>query len=129
MRAMPARLVTLVRVAALVGLMALPAASARAETITIRMATVAPEGSSWANLLRSWAREIETVTAGSVKVRWYFGGATGDELETFAGIQKGHLDGMASGGVICERLAPSMRIQGMPGVFQSREEAAYVMER
>jgi TRAP-type C4-dicarboxylate transport system substrate-binding protein len=129
MRAAPAGLVTLVRVGALVGLIALPAGSARAENITVRMATVAPEGSAWANLLRSWAREIETVTAGSVKVRWYFGGATGDELETFAGIQKGHLDGMASGGMICERLAPSMRIQGMPGVFQSREEAAYVMER
>jgi len=64
-----------------------------------------------------------------VRAKWYFGGITGDELETFDGIQKGHLDGIASGGMICERLAPSMKVQGLAGVFQSREEAQYVMER
>jgi TRAP-type transport system periplasmic protein len=102
---------------------------ARAEPITVRMASVAPEGSAWANLLRSWARELEIDTGGAVRVKWYFGGITGDELETFDGIGKGHLDGIASGGMICERLAPSMKIQGLAGVFQSRQEAAYVMER
>ena len=108
---------------------ATPATPVRAEPVTIRMATVAPEGSTWANLLRSWARELETTTGGSVKVRWYLSGATGDELESFEGIRRGHLDGIGSGGMICERLAPSMRIQDMAGVFQSREEAGYVMER
>jgi TRAP-type C4-dicarboxylate transport system substrate-binding protein len=79
--------------------------------------------------LHDWARELEAVSAGAVRVKWYFSGITGDELETFDGIQKGHLDGIASGGMICERLAPSMKIQGLAGVFQSREEAGYVMER
>jgi TRAP-type C4-dicarboxylate transport system substrate-binding protein len=110
-------------------LVAALAGSAAAEPITMRMASVAPEGSAWANLLRSWARELESVSGGAVKVRWYFSGVTGDELETFDGIQKGHLDGIASGGMICERLAPSMKVQGLAGVFQSRDEAAYVMER
>jgi TRAP-type C4-dicarboxylate transport system substrate-binding protein len=102
---------------------------ARAEPVVLRMASVAPEGSAWANLLRDWARELDAVTGGAVKAKWYFSGITGDELETFAGIEKGNLDGIASGGMICERLAPSMKIQGLSGVFQSREEAAYVMER
>ena len=44
-------------------------------------------------------------------------------------IRNGNVDGIASGGMICERLAPSMKVQGLAGVFQSREEAAYVMER
>ncbi|HEY1584320.1 MAG TPA: TRAP transporter substrate-binding protein DctP [Polyangia bacterium] len=100
-----------------------------AEPITLRMSCVAPEGSAWAILLRDWARELELMSAGAVRVRWYFSGITGDELETFDGINKGHLDGIASGGMICERLAPSMKVQGLAGVFQSREEAAYVMER
>src|SRR6185312_4983061 len=56
-------------------------------------------------------------------------GITGDELETLDGINKGHLDGVASGGMLCERLAPSLKVQGLAGVFQSREEAAYVVER
>ncbi|MCU1277250.1 MAG: TRAP-type C4-dicarboxylate transporter, periplasmic component [bacterium] len=105
------------------------AGPAAAEPITMRMASVAPEGSAWANLLRNWARELEAVSGGAVRVKWYFSGITGDELETFDGIEKGHLDGIASGGMICERLAPSMKVQGLAGVFQSRDEAAYVMER
>ena len=106
------------------------AGGARAdEPIVVRMASVAPGGRVWANLLPDWARELEAVSHGSMRARWYFSGITGDELETFAGIQKGHLDGIASGGMICERLAPSMKVQGLAGVFQSREEAAYVMER
>jgi TRAP-type C4-dicarboxylate transport system substrate-binding protein len=103
--------------------------SAAADPIVVRMASVAPEGSAWANLLRDWAQELEAVSGGAVRAKWYFSGITGDELETFEGIRKNHLDGIASGGMICERLAPSMKIQGLAGVFQSREEAAYVMER
>ncbi|MGZ3443926.1 MAG: TRAP transporter substrate-binding protein DctP [Polyangia bacterium] len=110
-------------------LVAALAGSAAAEPITMRMASVAPEGSAWANLLGSWGRELEAVSGGAVRVKWYFSGITGDELETFDGIQKGHLDGIASGGMICERMAPSMKVQGLAGVFQSRDEAAYVMER
>ncbi len=114
--------VVIVAVAALAG-------RAAAEPIVMRLASVAPEGSAWANLLRDWSRELEATTAGALRVRWYFSGMTGDEIATFDGIRKGHLDGIASGGMICERLAPSMKIQGLAGVFQSREEASYVMDR
>jgi TRAP-type C4-dicarboxylate transport system substrate-binding protein len=102
---------------------------ARAEPVTLRMASVAPEGSAWANLLHGLARELAVATHGQVEFKWYLGGVTGDELETFAAIEKGYLDGMASGGMVCERLAPSMRIQGLAGVFQSRDETAFVMDR
>jgi TRAP-type transport system periplasmic protein len=117
------------KLAALAAFVALAGNAVADEPVVVRMATVAPEGSAWANLLRNWGRELETVSHGAMRARWYFGGVTGDELETFDGIQKGHLDGIASGGMICERLAPSMKVQGLAGVFQSREEAQYVMER
>jgi TRAP-type C4-dicarboxylate transport system substrate-binding protein len=102
---------------------------ARAEPVVIRMATVAPEGSQWAKLLGGAGHELEQMTRGAVKMKWYFGAVTGDELETFEGIKHGHLDGIASGGMVCERLSPSMKIQGLTGMFQSRDEASYVMER
>lgn len=108
---------------------ALAPSAANGDPVVVRMSTVAPEGSAWANLLRDWARETNTISGGTVRIKWYFGGITGDELLSFAGIAAGHLDGIASGGMVCERLAPSMRIQGFPGVFQSRREAAYVIER
>jgi len=102
---------------------------AHADPVLVRWATVAPEGSAWAKLLAHYGKELEQVTGGAVKVKWYFGAITGDELETLDGIRRGHLDGIASGGMVCERLAPSMRIQGLSGMFQSRDEASYVMER
>jgi TRAP-type C4-dicarboxylate transport system substrate-binding protein len=44
-------------------------------------------------------------------------------------MRKGQLDGVASGQMLCERLAPSMRITRLPGMFQDREETAEVMNR
>jgi TRAP-type transport system periplasmic protein len=122
------RRVTLAVAVAVVGFVAAHS-SARAEPTTLRIATVAPDGSAWANLFRAFTRELDAATHGELKLKFYFGGVTGDEPATFDAIQKGHLDGIASGGMICERLSPSMRIQGLAGVFQSRDEAEYVMSR
>jgi TRAP-type C4-dicarboxylate transport system substrate-binding protein len=97
--------------------------------IRLRMGTVAPNGSAWAHELTSMARELEVLTNGQVGVKWYMGGVAGGELEMYDRVRKGQLDGMASGGMVCERLSPTMRIQGLLGVFQSRDEAAYVMNQ
>ncbi len=94
---------------------------------TLRLATVAPAGSAWANELQAWAREMESAAKNALKVRWYFGAVTGDEEETFERLKRGQLDGTASGGMICGMVAPSMLVMRLPGVFQSREEAAHVM--
>jgi TRAP-type C4-dicarboxylate transport system substrate-binding protein len=100
-----------------------------ATPVTLRLASVAPDGSAWANLLHRFAEELTLATHGELKAKLYLGGTTGDELETFLAMKKGQVDGMASGGIVCERLAPTMRVQGLAGVFQSRDETAYVMER
>ena len=41
-------------------------------------------------------------------------------------VKRGQLDGVASGGMMCQRLAPTMRVVRVVGLFQSREEALYV---
>jgi TRAP-type C4-dicarboxylate transport system substrate-binding protein len=95
----------------------------------LRFATVAPDGTEWARLTRSFAREIEQETHGEVQVKWYFGGIAGDEKEMIARIRRGQLDGVASGGMACSRLAPTMKVIRIVGLFQSREEALYVLGR
>jgi TRAP-type C4-dicarboxylate transport system substrate-binding protein len=80
-------------------------------------------------MLRETAAEIESGTGGAVKMKWYFGGITGDELETLARAQKGLLDGFGSGGMACERIMPSMKVTRLIAVFQSREEASYIARR
>jgi TRAP-type transport system periplasmic protein len=105
-------------------------ADAHAEpTRVLRFATIAPEGTAWARLARSFAREIEQETRGEVQARWYFGGIAGDEQEMVARVRRGQLDGIASAGMMCQRLAPTLRVIRVVGLFQSREEALYVLGR
>jgi TRAP-type transport system periplasmic protein len=96
---------------------------------TLRMATPAPEGTAWARELKSFSREVEAGTHGDVRMKWYLGGIAGDELQIGERIKRDQLDGAGAGGMLCERLAPSMRVLRLLGVFQSRAEAAYVMQR
>jgi TRAP-type C4-dicarboxylate transport system substrate-binding protein len=105
----------------------LAAASAWGEPKTLRMASVAPSGSAWANEMKGFAREIEQRTGGRVRVKWYFNAVAGDEGEMAARVGRGQLDGMASGGMVCQTAAPSMRVLRIPGLFQTGEEANHVV--
>ena len=53
---------------------------ARAQN-TFKIATLAPEGSSWMKLYHEWAQRIETDTSGRVKIKFYSGGVQGDERD------------------------------------------------
>jgi TRAP-type C4-dicarboxylate transport system substrate-binding protein len=105
------------------------AASARAEEVTLRMGTMAPEGTAWARELNAVSREVAARTGGQVRIKWYFGGIAGDEPTMGARIRRGQLDGAASGGPLCEALAPSMRVMRVVGMLMTAREATYVAGR
>jgi TRAP-type C4-dicarboxylate transport system substrate-binding protein len=106
----------------------LVAATASAEPIRIRMAAVAPEGSSWAHEFHTVDRDVQRLTNGEVQLKWYLGGIAGDELTALERVRRGQLDGVA-GAMFCDRLAPSMRVGRVVGLFQNRDEWDYVMSR
>src|SRR6476469_3083980 len=116
------------RLGLLLPLVTVFATTARGETV-VRLASAAPEGTAWARELRNVGRDVEMATGGEVKVKWYFGGIAGDELQAGERIRRGQLDGAASGGMLCMRLAPSMRVLRIFGMFQNRDESAYVLGR
>jgi TRAP-type C4-dicarboxylate transport system substrate-binding protein len=109
----------------------LVAQSVRADEshVVIRIGTVVPEGTSWARELKAFTREIATATNGKVQVKLYLGGIAGDEMQAWDRIKRQQLDGAFSGGMLCERIAPSFRVMRIPGLFQSRDENAYVLGR
>jgi TRAP-type C4-dicarboxylate transport system substrate-binding protein len=108
--------------------MALTAGSAQARTV-LRLATVAPDGTAWARELKAFSRDLEVQTQGELSAKWYFGGIAGDDVQVGERIQRGQLDGVASGGMLCQALSPSMRVMRVQGVFQNRDEGAYVLSR
>jgi TRAP-type C4-dicarboxylate transport system substrate-binding protein len=110
----------------LVVLCAAPAA--RGENV-LRMATAAPDGSGWARELTNFTRQVLADTHGGLRIKWYFGGTAGGELEMGERMKRGQLDGVASGGMLCHKHAPSTRVARVRGLFLDREESAYVRER
>ena len=113
--------------ACLLALLMLLGGVAHGETI-LRMAAIAPDGSPWTRELKAFAREVETRTNGRVRLKWYWGAIAGDELQALDRIKRDQLDGEA-GAQICDRVAPSLRVMRMLGLFQSWDEALYVVSR
>jgi TRAP-type C4-dicarboxylate transport system substrate-binding protein len=103
--------------------------TAAAQPVVLRMATAAPEGTAWAREGHSFERDVSELTHGQVHMKWYLGGIAGDELQMLDRIKREQLDGVASAGMLCSRLAPSMRALRIVGLFQSRDESASVTGR
>ena len=104
------------------------AGTAHADRTVLRLATAAPDATSWAKELRAFGRDVEASTDGQVAIKWYMGGMAGDEKEALGRIGKAQLDGMASG-IICGEVAPSMRALNVPGIVRDRDEANYVSQK
>lgn len=100
----------------------------RAEPVTLRLAAIAPDGTAWARELRAFARDVESNTHGELRIKWYLGGVAGDELTALERVRHGQLDGEA-GAIFCQRLAPSLRVVRLVGLYRTRDEAIYVMGR
>jgi TRAP-type transport system periplasmic protein len=97
------------------------------DAIKLRIATPAPDGTSWAHAFRKFEREVSQQTGGKVHIKTYYGGVAGTEAEVLKLLEAGKLDGMISGGPTCNRLIPSMRIFDVFGLFQHQQEASYVL--
>jgi TRAP-type C4-dicarboxylate transport system substrate-binding protein len=95
----------------------------------LRLASAVPEGTAWAREGKAFAREVEALTHGQVHIKWYLSGIAGDEMQVGERIQRRQLDGVGSGGPLCAKLAPSMRVTRLLGLFQDRDESAYVLGR
>ena len=117
------------RVASAVCALSLAASTAAgAETVTLRMATVAPDGTAWARELKAYARDSEALSNGEIRIKLYLGGIAGDEAAIPDRMKKGQLDGEMAA-VTCERMAPSLRVLRIPGLIRRRDEATYIIDR
>lgn len=102
----------------------LPAA---AEQRVLRVATIAPDGTAWARELKAFARGVLPDTGGQVEIKLYLGGIAGDDVQAAERIKRGQLDGVGSGGVLCDRLSPTMR--AVHALADDRAAAAYALGR
>jgi len=109
--------------------LAAAARTAAADNVEIRMATLAPDGSSWMKILNKGSAEVEKKTEKRVSIKYYAGGTQGDERDVVRKINLGELDGAAVTSVGLAMIDESIRVLELPRMFKSPEELDYVADK
>jgi TRAP-type C4-dicarboxylate transport system substrate-binding protein len=105
------------------------AGRASAGNAELRIATLAPSGSPWMEVLDKAAGEVKDKTAGRVTFKYFEGGQQGDERDFVRKIKLGQLDGAAVTAVGLSMIDESIRVLELPMMFQSAEELDYVADK
>ena len=102
--------------------------AAFSKPLTIKIATLAPEGSSWMNIMREMAGEVLEKTDGQVKIKIYPGGIQGDERDVIRKMRAGQLHGGGFTGNGLGVILPSVRVLEIPFLFDSYDEIQAVVK-
>ena len=106
------------------GLAAIPAGAA-----TIKIATVAPDGTAWMREMRAAGEAVKTRTEGRVEIKYYPGGVMGDSATVLRKIKIGQLQGGAFTGSEASLIAKDAQIYSLPFTFRSEAEIEQVRTR
>ena len=101
---------------------------AAAAQTTLKLATMAPDGSIWMQALADAKAEIETATAGAVKVKIYPGGIMGSEQDVLFKIKTGQLHGGGFLGYAIGVVCPDVGALMFPMVFRNYDEVDRTLE-
>lgn len=96
---------------------------------TLKLATMAPDGSVWMQALFDAKTEIETATGGAVKLKIYPGGIMGSEKDVLFKIKTGQLQGGGFMGYAIGKICPDVNALMFPMVFRDYGEVDRVLEK
>jgi TRAP-type C4-dicarboxylate transport system substrate-binding protein len=84
---------------------------------TIRIASLAPPGSSFVKVLKAWSRTLQKETEGRVELRVFSGGSEGSDRDLVQRMKAGKLDaaGIATTGL--SMVAPELQVLTAPGLL------------
>ena len=108
------------------GLTILPGSAPRdadaQEATVLRLATLAPRGSSWARVFNAWNNSLRQATDNSLSLRVYYGGSQGDERDVIRKIRIGQLDGAAVTATGLSLVVRPILVLQAPGVVRNYRE-------
>ncbi len=106
--------------------LAMALAAPPAVALTLKIATISPDGTTWMKELRKAADLIKERTDGRVKLRFYPGGVMGSDKNVLRKIRIGQLHGGAMTGGGLEQIFFDSQIYSLPFAFRSFAEVDYV---
>ena len=122
------------RLLAGLGASLLPAArSTRARAadapVVLKLATIAPEGTPWAEQVTQYKAHVEAVTKGRLRIKPFLGGALGDENQTVAECRRGAIPmwGGTTGALATS--VPEISVLELPYLFRGSEEADRILDQ
>ena len=120
----------LLPVLGLLGLMISPlsASAEDADPVKLKLATVAPKSTPWADLMDRYKRSIRKASKKKIKVKVYLGGTKGDEQSIVRQVFKGSLQGGGVSTGAMSALVPELDILELPYLFDSLAEADRILD-
>ena len=109
--------------------LAIVASPLSADALTVKLGTVAPEGSPWHDGLLEIASEWQRISGGKIKVRIYPGGVAGDEQDLLRKIRIGQLHAatLTKSGLFA--LAPEIDLVAFPMMLRTDDELDVLLEK
>ncbi|MEW8026185.1 MAG: TRAP transporter substrate-binding protein DctP [Candidatus Thiodiazotropha sp.] len=89
---------------------------------TLKIATLAPDGTNWMKEMRAAAKQIKQQTDGRVKIRFYPGGVMGNDNSVLRKIRIGQLHGGAITGGGLSTIYKDAQVYTLPFQFRNLQE-------
>jgi len=112
----------------LIGLMLLaPPAAGATELLEIKIATLAPEGSSWMKTFEAIDAEVGQKTNAAVRLKFYPGGVLGDEKDMLRKMYIGQIHGAVFTTAGLSAIFGELDVFQIPFLFRSYDEVDFVI--
>ncbi|MET0062694.1 MAG: TRAP transporter substrate-binding protein DctP [Candidatus Thiodiazotropha endolucinida] len=95
---------------------------------TLKIATLAPDGTNWMKEMREAAKQIKQQTDGRVKIRFYPGGVMGNDSSVLRKIRIGQLHGGAITGGGLSSIYKDAQVYTLPFQFRNLQEVDAVRQ-
>ncbi len=102
---------------------------AAAKTTTIKIATLAPDGSTYIQALNDLNAELKQQTNQGVRLRIYPGGVLGDEKDMRRKMHVGQIHGAILTSAGLSGIFKEMDVYQIPFLFEGHDEVDYVVEK
>lgn len=110
-------------------LLLLSAITVQAQRHSIKLATLAPDGSSWVTAVRAIDKDIREATQGEVGFKIYPGGVQGDEDVMLRKIRVGQIHAGGFAGMGLSQVLPDILATEVPFLFDNYAEVDYVRQQ
>lgn len=105
------------------------AGTVQAQSVTIKLATIAPEKSVYGVMFQGFQAKLAELSSNDIKLDVYYGGQLGTMEETMQQTMRGRMDGWSGAAPVLAAVKPELGALTLPYLFSNVAELNCVMPR